>query len=298
MEVHRVRVHPAAARLPREGQLAWKLAAFAGGAAARGVDPDVGRDGRLPRRRQRGGGPRRHRPGAGGRGAGHGDRPCAGGRGDARRASRRRSPSMRSGRRGRTARPSASSTSTTPSWPPTTRTPRTASRPWSPSPSRRASDGARLLAAIAAAYEVHMSLVKGDQPPRAEEGSRGPPGPRDRRRARRAAGSRGRRPSTRRSTRRCTSASPRASRERARSPPGRPRRPAWAGKLAIEAVDRAMRGEGAPNPIYEGEDGVIAWMLAGPDAEYAVPLPAPGERPAGSSRPTRRRTPPSTRRRP
>ena len=40
-----------------------------------------------------------------------------------------------------------------------------------------------------------------------------------------------------------------------------------------------MRGEGAPNPIYEGEDGVIAWMLAGPDAEYAVPLPAPGERP-------------------
>jgi hypothetical protein len=57
--------------------------------------------------------------------------------------------------------------------------------------------------------------------------------------------------------------------------------PAWAGKLAIEAVDRAMRGEGAPNPIYEGEDGVIAWMLAGPDAEYAVPLPAPGERPRG-----------------
>ena len=55
--------------------------------------------------------------------------------------------------------------------------------------------------------------------------------------------------------------------------------PAWAGKLAIEAVDRAMRGEGSPNPIYEGEDGVIAWMLAGPDAEYAVPLPAPGERP-------------------
>ena len=47
--------------------------------------------------------------------------------------------------------------------------------------------------------------------------------------------------------------------------------PAWAGKLAIEAVDRAMRGEGAPNPIYEGEDGVIAWMLAGPDAEYAGP---------------------------
>jgi 2-methylcitrate dehydratase len=55
--------------------------------------------------------------------------------------------------------------------------------------------------------------------------------------------------------------------------------PAQSGKSAIEAVDRAMRGEGAPNPIYEGEDGVVAWMLGGPAAEYAVPLPAPGERP-------------------
>jgi 2-methylcitrate dehydratase len=53
--------------------------------------------------------------------------------------------------------------------------------------------------------------------------------------------------------------------------------PAHAGKLAIEAVDRCMRGEGAPSPIYEGEDGVIAWMLDGPDANYTVPLPEPGE---------------------
>ncbi len=53
--------------------------------------------------------------------------------------------------------------------------------------------------------------------------------------------------------------------------------PAHAGKLAIEAVDRAMRGEGAPSPIYEGEDSVIAWMLDGRDALYRVPLPAPGE---------------------
>jgi len=53
--------------------------------------------------------------------------------------------------------------------------------------------------------------------------------------------------------------------------------PAHAGKLAIEAVDRCMRGEGAPSPIYEGEDGVIAWMLNGPDASYEVQLPAPGE---------------------
>jgi 2-methylcitrate dehydratase len=53
--------------------------------------------------------------------------------------------------------------------------------------------------------------------------------------------------------------------------------PAHAGKLAIEAVDRAMRGEGAPSPIYEGEDSVIAWMLDGPQAHYQVPLPGPGE---------------------
>jgi 2-methylcitrate dehydratase len=66
--------------------------------------------------------------------------------------------------------------------------------------------------------------------------------------------------------------------------------PAHAGKLAVEAVDCAMRGEGAPNPIYEGEDSVIAWVLSGrtqADSKgrktvydptyYQVPLPAPGE---------------------
>lgn len=53
--------------------------------------------------------------------------------------------------------------------------------------------------------------------------------------------------------------------------------PAFAGKMAVEAVDRAMRGQTSPSPIYEGEDGVIAWMLDGPDARYQVPLPAKGE---------------------
>jgi 2-methylcitrate dehydratase len=53
--------------------------------------------------------------------------------------------------------------------------------------------------------------------------------------------------------------------------------PAFAGKMAVEAVDRAMRGEGAPSPIYEGEDGFIAWLLSGPEARYRVPLPEPGE---------------------
>ena len=53
--------------------------------------------------------------------------------------------------------------------------------------------------------------------------------------------------------------------------------PAHGAKLAIEAVDRAMRGERSPSPIYEGEDSVIAWILDGPDAEYIIPLPEPGE---------------------
>jgi 2-methylcitrate dehydratase len=53
--------------------------------------------------------------------------------------------------------------------------------------------------------------------------------------------------------------------------------PAHAGKLAIEAIDRAMRGEKAPSPIYEGEDSVIAYMLDGAKGEYDVPLPEPGE---------------------
>jgi len=48
--------------------------------------------------------------------------------------------------------------------------------------------------------------------------------------------------------------------------------PAHAGKLSIEAVDRAMRGEGSPSPIYEGEDSVIAHVLSGKKAKYVVPL--------------------------
>ena len=63
--------------------------------------------------------------------------------------------------------------------------------------------------------------------------------------------------------------------------------PAYAGKLAIEAVDRCMRGEGAPSPIYEGEDSVISYILNGRTARdkgespygpsYQVPLPGAGE---------------------
>lgn len=53
--------------------------------------------------------------------------------------------------------------------------------------------------------------------------------------------------------------------------------PSHAGKMAVEAVDRAMLGETSPSPIYEGEDGVIAWMLDGKDAHYIVRLPEQGE---------------------
>lgn len=53
--------------------------------------------------------------------------------------------------------------------------------------------------------------------------------------------------------------------------------PAFAGKMAIEAADRALRGENSPSPIYEGEDSVIAYMLDGPEASYQIPLPEPGE---------------------
>ena len=53
--------------------------------------------------------------------------------------------------------------------------------------------------------------------------------------------------------------------------------PAHAGKLAIESIDRVMRGEGAPSPIYEGEDSIIARILDGKNAKYDVPLPKKNE---------------------
>lgn len=48
-------------------------------------------------------------------------------------------------------------------------------------------------------------------------------------------------------------------------------------KLAIESVDRAMRGEKGPAPIFEGDFSLIATVLGGPDKVYHVPLPEPGE---------------------
>ncbi len=52
--------------------------------------------------------------------------------------------------------------------------------------------------------------------------------------------------------------------------------PAHVGKCAIEAIDRAMRGETSPSPIYEGDYGVIATLLDGPEARYEVTLAGQG----------------------
>ena len=59
--------------------------------------------------------------------------------------------------------------------------------------------------------------------------------------------------------------------------------PAFAGKMAVEAVDRAMRGETSPSPIYEGEDGVIAWLLDGPDAALRRAAARAPARPSAAS---------------
>ncbi len=53
--------------------------------------------------------------------------------------------------------------------------------------------------------------------------------------------------------------------------------PGYSGFLAVLAVDRAMRGERSPAPIYEGRDSVVARILDGEGARYRVTLPSPGE---------------------
>ena len=71
--------------------------------------------------------------------------------------------------------------------------------------------------------------------------------------------------------------------------------PALAGKVAIEAVDRAMRGEGSPAPIWEGEDGVIAWLLSGPEHIYGCRCPPPVSPSGPSWTATPKSIPPNTR---
>ncbi len=112
-------------------------------------------------------------------------------------------------------------------------------------------DGAALVRALATAYEIQIDLVRAISLHRHKIDHVAhldpPPQP-----ASAPCSTWTRRRSTRRSARPFTSPPPRASRARARSRRGRRTPPAFAGKMAIEAVDRAMRGETSPSPIYEG----------------------------------------------
>ena len=53
--------------------------------------------------------------------------------------------------------------------------------------------------------------------------------------------------------------------------------PGHVGKLAVEGMDRSLRGQLSPSPIYEGSQGLLAVLLGGPGTKLSVPLPEPGE---------------------
>ena len=49
--------------------------------------------------------------------------------------------------------------------------------------------------------------------------------------------------------------------------------PGLVGRNAITSVDRAMRGETGPSPVWEGDYGIMAILLDGQDASYDVRFP-------------------------
>jgi 2-methylcitrate dehydratase len=279
MEVHRVRVHPAAARLPREAQLAWKLAAFATRSPALGVDADVGEmvacrlvDNAAVAL-------------------------AALDRGPVATARAMALAHPRAGGGTLIGLPAATTVAAEwAAWANGTAVreldfhdtflaadyahPADSIPPLVAVAQQKGVAGARLLAAIAVAYEVHTSLVKAISLHAHKKDHVAHLAPAI------AAGLGAllgvETPALYHAINQAVHLgfSTRQSRK-GDITSWKASAPAWAGKLAIEAVDRAMRGEGAPNPIYEGEDGVIAWMLAGAEAEYLVTLPAPGERPRG-----------------
>ena len=67
--------------------------------------------------------------------------------------------------------------------------------------------------------------------------------------------------------------------------------PGHVGQIALLSLDRAMRGEKSPAPVYEGHYGLMAILLDGPDQERQVPLPSPENRRARSLRPIQRSMP-------
>ena len=293
---HEVRVHPSAADLPRADQLAWKLAALATDpvpvddevaemvvnrliddaavAAASLTRPPVASARAQALRHP-------YVPGAGLFGL----RALAPG-------------SPRSGRRGPTRWRSATSTITTPSWAPSTPIPGTTSRRSWPWPSTVIASGADLIRAVATAYEVQVDLARSISLHAHGIDHVAHLGPSV------AAGlgtlldlptevvfqAIGQALHTTTATRQSRKGEISSWKAYA---------PAFAGKVAIEAVDRAMRGERSPAPIYEGEDGVIA-VLLGRSRGLLSRGPARSRR--GPTRhpraPTPRSTRPSTRRRP
>ena len=272
MKTHLVRTHRSAEEFPQEDHLAWKIAEVATDSVE--VADATSEHDRQPDHRQRRGGcglpgaPPRGECACTGAGAPVHARvpPCS--------VSAARS--RRSGPPGPTASRCGNSTSTTRSSPPSTRTPVTTSRRSSPSPSTPAVRGRDLIRGLATGYEIQIDLVRAiclhehkidhvaHLGPSAAAGIGTLLGL-DTETIYQAIGQALHLTTATRQSRKGEISSWKAY------------APALAGKVAVEAVDRAMRGEGAPSPIWEGEDGVIAWLLGGPDTEYHVPLPGPGE---------------------
>jgi 2-methylcitrate dehydratase len=277
MEVHRIRVHRAAARLPREAQLAWKLAAFAAGAPALGTDAGVAEMVAC-----------RIVDNAAVALAALDRKPVAVARAMALAHPRPAGATLFGTPAGATVHAEWAA------WANGTAVreldfhdtflaadyahPADSIPPLLAVAQQKDLDGARLLTAIAVAYEVHVSLVKAISLHAHKKDHVAHLAPAV------AAGLGALLGLETAIIYHAVNQAVHLSVSTRQSRKGditswKASAPAWAGKLAIEAVDRAMRGEGAPNPIYEGEDGVIAWMLAGPGAEYLVSLPSPGARP-------------------
>ena len=275
MKQHEVRSYSSAERLPRRQQLAWKLAEVATDPVA--VEPAVAEMvvNRLIDDAGVAAAALRRRPVANARGQAvrHVLRPGAAVWGTCGRQGVGWRPN---GRRGPTASPCGNWTSTTLSWPPSTPTPATTSRPCWPWPSTPAATAPTWCRAIATAYEVQVDLSRGISLHAHKIDHVAHLGPSV------AAGlgtllglptevvyqAIGQALHTTTATRQSRKGDISSWKAYA---------PAFAAKVAIEAVDRAMRGETSPAPIYEGEDGVIAWLLDGPDAVTGSLCPSPGE---------------------
>ena len=294
MEAHRVRVHPAAARLPREGQLAWKLAAFAAAAPPRASMPTSPRWSPAASSTTR-----------------RSLSPPSSGPPWPRRAPWRSPIRAQAEQR----------SSGCPRGPPSTRSGRawangTAAReldfhdtflaadyahpadsipPLLAVAQQKGTDGARLLAAIAAAYEVHVSLVKGICLHAQKKDHVAHLAPAIAAGLGALLGLETSPSSTTRSTRRCTSASRRASPARARSPPGR--RPPPPGRESSPSrrwtARCGARAPRTPSTRARTASSPGCWPARTPSTPS--PCPRPASAPAGSSRPTRRPTRRSTR---